>query len=59
MKSILKIATGVNEKFAAAYVKERVDEANALQGVEAVEEFNKRLKVFYQNRRGDVMAKRM
>jgi hypothetical protein len=48
----------VNEKL-AAYIKERVDEANNLQSVEAVEEFNNRLKVFYQNWRGDVMAKKM
>jgi hypothetical protein len=48
----------VNEKF-AAYVKERVDEANALQGVSDAGEFKKRLGVFYKNWRGDVMAKRM
>ena len=48
----------VNEKL-AAYVKERVDEAQALQGVDDTKEFDKRLEVFGQNWRGDVMAKRM
>jgi hypothetical protein len=48
----------VNEKF-AAYVKERVDEAKALQGVDDTKEFDQRLAVFYLNWRGDVMAKRM
>ena len=48
----------VNEEF-GAYVKERLDEAVALQGVSGEGDFNKRLDVFYKNWTGDVMAKRM
>jgi hypothetical protein len=43
----------------AAYVKARVDEATALQGVDDTAEFNRRLDVFYKNWRGDVMANKL